>query len=78
MQVANTVQAVAAALMGHALTVQQTVEVASTGRVAQASVLAPAPTAARVAPAHTATAAAVSARAIAVDAQTSECQAELL
>ena len=71
----STAQAVAAALLGRARTVPQTVEVASTGRAAQVSVLAHAPTAARVAPAHTATAAAVSALALVVDAQTSECLA---
>ena len=74
----STAQAVAAALLGRARTVPQTVEVASTGRAAQVSVLAHAPTAARVAPAHTATAAAVSAPGHAVRAQQSECQAEVL
>ena len=74
----DTAQAAAAALMGHALTVQQTAAVASTGRVAQASALVPVPAAVRVVLAHIATAAAVSAPGHAVRAQQSECQAEVL
>ena len=74
----DTAQAAAAALMGHALTVQQTAAVASTGRVAQASALVPVPAAVRVVLAHIATAAAASAPGHAVRAQQSECQAEVL